>query len=347
MILKKIEFDNFRNFKENSFSFSPFLTLIIGENAKGKTNLLEGVYFLINGFGFREDKEEELIFLGKKNCWVEGSLIEADKIYQLKIFLEKKPGGIEKKFYFEKVKKNYLQYKNNLPKAVLFSPEQIKIISDSPAWRRFYFDNFISQYDFNYKIHLNNYENALRKRNKILEKEEDEEKIKEELQFWNEYLETEGGYVTKKREEYANFLNQHFQLDNKKFIIKYLKNEFNQKRLREVFREELRLKKTLIGPQRDDFQIYLVGEFEKNIHIYGSRSEQRLALFWLKVNEINYCRQMINQRPIILLDDIFSELDFYHKKLVLNLVKIYQTIATTTEIEILEMTDVPKIVIKL
>ncbi len=347
MILKKIDLFNFRNFKKAAFLLNPFLTLIFGENAKGKTSLLESIYFLISGVGFREDKEEELIFLGKKNCWVEGSLIEADKNYQFKILLEKRSEGVEKKFYFEKVKKNYFQYRNNLPRVVLFSPEQIRVINDAPGWRRLYFDKFISQYDIDYKTHLNNYENALRRRNKVLEKEKDEDKIKEELQFWNDYLEREARYITDKRKEYICFLNNHFKLENKKFIIKYLKNEFTQERLKDFYKEELRLKKTLIGPQRDDFQIYLVGEFEKNIHIYGSRSEQRLALFWLKVNEINYCVEIIKKRPVILLDDVFSELDFHHKKLILDLVKKYQTIATTTEIEICEMIEVPKTIIKL
>lgn len=346
MILKQIHLYHFRNFEKTVFNFNPFFTLIIGENAKGKTNLLEGIYFLVNGVGFREEREAELVLLGKDKGWVEGvSGQEAN--FHFRIVLEKKEMGVEKKFYLDKAKKNQFHYKSNLPKVVLFSPEQMEIITDSPASRRNYFDKFISQYDFTYKNHLINYDNALRKRNKILEKEEREEKLKEELKFWDEYLINQAKYLTKKREDYINFLNKHRQLNEKKFLIKYLKNELNQQRLKEVFEEERRFKKTLIGPQRDDFQIFLGENFEKNIHIYGSRSEQRLALFWLKINEINYWEEATTSKPIILLDDIFSELDFHHKKLVLDLVKKYQTIATTTEIEVLDLIEVPKTVIKL
>ncbi len=347
MILKQIYFYHFRNFKKQSFYFNPFFTLIIGENARGKTNLLEGIYFLINGSGFREEKEIELILLGENKGWVEGIFGELDKIFHFKIVLEKKEWVIEKKFYLDKVKKSYWQYATSLPKTVLFSPEQMEIITGPPSARRSYFDKLISQYDIDYKNHLLNYENALRRRNKILEKNQELEKLKEELKFWDEYLIQQGRYLTEKRDNYINYLNQFAKIDDKIFTIKYLKNEITQERLLEVFKEELSLKKTLIGPQRDDFQIFLTDSFEKNIHIYGSRSEQRLALFWLKINEINYCLKQNKVRPIVLLDDIFSELDFYHKKLVLNLVKKYQTIITTTEGEISNLLETPKTVIRL
>lgn len=347
MILKKINFHNFRNFERAFFNFNPFLTVIIGENARGKTNLLEGIYFLINGFGFREEKEAELILLGKNNGWVEGIFGEESNIFHFKIILEKTEKSVEKKFYFDKAKKKLFQYSQDLPKTVLFSPDQMEIITGSPSTRRDYFDKLLGQYDFEYKRHLLNYENALQRRNKILEKGESEEKLKEELKFWDDYLVEQAEYLTKKRNEYIDYLNQHRKLNDKSFYLKYLKNEFTQERLKNFFGEESRWRKTLIGPQRDDFQIFLEGQFEKNIHTYGSRSEQRMALFWLKINEINYCQQQTEQRPIILLDDIFSELDFHHKKIVLNLIKKYQTIATTTEIEVLEMIEVPRTVIKL
>lgn len=344
MYLAKINLENFRNFTRKSFSFSPFFTLVIGENSKGKTNLIESAFFLLNGLGFREEKEIELIFFNKNKGFVDGFFQDGDDIFNFKIILENNKNKVEKNFYLNKAKKTYFQYKSNLPKAVLFSPEQIEIINGSPKVRRDYIDKFISSYDLNYKRYLLNYENSLKRRNKILEKYQDEKKLEEELVFWNDYLEKQGQYLTKKREEYIDFLNKHSQINEKNFIIKYLKNEFNKERLKKFLKEERYFRKTLIGPQKDDFQIF---EKEKNIHIYGSRSEQRMALFWLKINEINYFQEKLKKRPIILLDDIFSELDFHHKKIVLNLVKKYQTIATTTEIEVLEMIEVPKMVIKI
>ncbi|HLL61381.1 MAG TPA: hypothetical protein VK338_06710, partial [Candidatus Nitrosocosmicus sp.] len=114
-------------------------------------------------------------------------------------------------------------------------------------------------------------------------------------------------------------------------------------------------RRTVVGPQRDSYEIFMnnpaskPGETSdsKNVHKYGSRSEQRLALFWIVLNEIKLYEEYLKQKPVILLDDIFSELDESNKSLVLNLISDYQTIVTTTEDKILELTDVPNTVIKL
>ena len=102
----------------------------------------------------------------------------------------------------------------------------------------------------------------------------------------------------------------------------------------------------MIGPQKDDFQIAIKGETNTNIHHYGSRSEQRLAVFWLKMNEIVYYEDMFKKKPILLLDDIFSEFDQQNKKLILDLIKKYQTILTTTEEAVMGLIDIPKKIIR-
>jgi len=348
MILKKILFKNWRTFTKESFNFNPFLTVIIGENAKGKTNLLEGIYFLITGSGFREKKEEELILFNKEKASVEGEFVTGEEKFLFQIFLEKKGNGIEKKYFINKAAKPYRLYHQQQTKVILFSPYQLEIISGSPQNRRLYFDKLISSFDLQYKKYLSNYENALKRRNKILQEIKEPEKMKEEIMFWDNYLQEQGKYITEKREQYVNFLNQHPQLDDKFFFITYAKNEFNLKNLEKVHQEELRLRQTLIGPQRDDFQIYLdKSGFKKNVHLFASRSEERLSLLWLKMNEINFFEKKFGIKPIVLFDDIFSEFDFFHKRLVLDLIKKYQTIITTTEIEVLDLIKIPKSIIKL
>jgi len=347
MILKKILFKNWRNFTKESFNFNPFLTVIIGENAKGKTNLLEGIYFLITGSGFREKKEEELILFNKEKASVEGEFVTGEEKFLFQIFLEKRGNGVEKKYFINKAVKPYSIYYQQQTKVILFSPYQLEIISGSPQNRRLYFDKLISSFDFQYKKYLSNYENALKRRNRILQDAQEPEKIKEEIVFWNNYLQEQGKYITEKREQYINFLNQNPRLNNKFFYIDYVKNEFNFKNLEKTHQEELRLRQTLIGPQRDDFQIYLNQGFKKNIHLFASRSEERLSLLWLKINEINFFEKKFRIKPIVLFDDIFSEFDFFHKKLVLNLIKNYQTIITTTEIEVIDLIEMPKSIIKL
>lgn len=327
MFLQKIKLVNFRNFQEKEINFDKENTLIIGKNSLGKTNILEAVYFLINGEGFRENKEEELIKIGEHQTEVNGSFLinESDYLFY-SIKLQLKNQKINKKFYIEKTEKNYFLYQKEQTKTVLFSPEQLEIIIGSPQKRRDYINKTISLFDKDYKKKLNNYEQALKKRNKILESKIPFEKIIDELDFWDNYLIKEGDYLTKKRQEYIDFLNQNPEIDSKFFSIVYLKNNINEKRLQETFQESLKYKKTLVGPQKDDFQIMIDN---KNIHKFGSRSEQRLAIFWLKVNEIKYIEKNQKIKPIILLDDIFSELDEKNQKIIFTIIKNYQTIASS------------------
>jgi len=347
MLLKQIYQNNFRNLERTSYDFSPFLTMIVGKNATGKTNLLEALYFVINGSGFRESKEEELIHLGETAASVESRFILDKEIFGYKINIFKKEKGVEKFFAVNKTKKNFHQYFKEQIKVILFSPQQIEIITGSPEERRSYLNKLISSYDLEYKKSLLNYENALKKRNKILEQFNNKEKLIEELEFWNGYLENQGKYLTEKRSRYINFLNRNQNLEEKEFEVEYIKNEMSKTRLDDFFEKERRWKKTLIGPQKDDFQIYLKNKVSKNLHHYGSRSEQRLAVFWLKTNEIKYYEENFGKKPILLLDDIFSELDKQNKKLVLNLIKKYQIVITTTEVGLIDLIDVPKIIIKL
>lgn len=327
MFLKKISLINFRNFSHKEIFFDKEKTLIIGKNSLGKTNILEAVYFLINGEGFREEKEEELIKTGEKFAEVKGVfLVGKNDFLSYSIKIEIKNNKINKKFYIEKTEKNFFLYEKEQTKTVLFSPEQLEIIIDSPEKRRSYLNKIIGLFDFQYKKKLINYEQALRKRNKILELNFSNQRIIEELKFWDNFLIKEGKYLTEKREEYINFLNSHPQIESKFFSIVYLKNEINEKRLKQTFDQSLVYKKTLVGPQRDDFQIFID---QKNVHKFGSRSEQRLAIFWLKLNEIRYIKKNRKIKPIILLDDIFSELDNENQKIIFPLLSDYQTIGTS------------------
>lgn len=347
MTLKKIRLVAFRNFNDKIFNFHPSLTIIFGQNSRGKTNLLEGVFLSLYGTGFRESKEEELIQWGKDENLIETTFAENETEQLSQTLIKKHNDLIEKKFFVNKTKKNlhsYLQYQD---RAVLFAPEHIEIITGSPDKRREYFNKLLFLFDSEYKKKLHNYEHALYKRNKILEHHSAKDTLKEELIFWDKYLRDQSIYITQKRQEYVDFLNLNKSIDGKIFGVKYIKNKFTMERLIDIHEEELRLKRTLIGPQKDDFQIYLSNGEEKNVHHFGSRSEQRLAVFWLKINEIKYFESNLKKTPILLLDDVFSELDTSNKKLVLHLIGNYQTILTTTEKELLELVEMPKIVISL
>lgn len=347
MVLRQINFHNFRNFEKGTFIINPFLTIVIGENARGKTNLLEGIHVLLLGEGFRESKEEELIHIEKEQGYIDGVCESNKEKFTYRAVIEKKPNGIEKHFFVNKTKQKFIQYVQEQTKSILFTPEQISIIIGSPSIRRNYFDDQISYYNYEYRKKLDNYTNALKRRNKVLEIHHNEEQLKEELRFWNDYLMQQAVYITKLRQDYCQYLNQHKKLDAKEFFTEYLPSEFSRENLEKVFQEEKRMRRTLIGPQKDDYQIYMKASFKKNIHHYGSRSEQRMAVLWLKMNEIHYHEETKNKKPILLLDDVFSELDIHNKKIVLELIKKYQTVITTTEKEIISIAQVPSTIIQL
>jgi len=350
MLIKKLELHNFRNFKSNSFLFNPLLTLIIGENSKGKTSILEAIYFLTFGKGFRESKEVELINLDNlKEAWVGGEYVLGDSKHKFKVVLRSTGLSVKKIFLIESTTKKHFQYLQDQAKAVLFTPQQIDIISGSPHKRRSYIDDVISSIDFEYKKRLNNYENALKKRNKILERATFLQNIDDEIAFWNDFLIEQANYITVKRKEYIKFLNENNKINSFTFKINYLQNEFSKDRLEKYKEIERKIKRTLIGPQKEDYEIFIenIDNNEKNVQKFGSRSEQRLSILWFKLNEILLFEKNFKVKPILLFDDVFSELDTKNKKLVINLLKKYQAVATTTEIEVLHLAEIPKSIIKL
>jgi len=348
MYISSISLTNIRNFAKDHFTFSPHLTLIIGENARGKTNLLESVYVAVYGTGFRESRELELLQWDKSQGVVESTFIENNlkSFYQVR-FLQKENNRVEKRYFINKTLKSSHHYGAHQTHAVLFAPQSLDIITRSPSRRRRYLDHVLSSTDMQYKIHLRNYENALRKRNKILEQHSNTHALKQELLFWNDYLVERAAYITQKRDKFICFLNKHQSIDGRSFYITYLKNECTHDRLEDCFFKERLIRRTFVGPQKDDFAIHQQQPLEKNIHLYGSRSEQRIAIFWLALNEVKYVEQNLNKKPILLLDDIFSELDEHNKVLVMHMIAQCQTIITTTEPRLVKLAQMPEVVIEL
>lgn len=345
MVIQSIYLTYFRNFAKASFTFSPHMSLIVGENARGKTSLLESVYTGVYGTGFRESREVELIQWEQDGGLVETKWIGDGAVELFQIQLRKEAEErVKKTFYVNKTLKSFLQYRKMQTQAVLFAPQHIEVITGSPARRRVYVDTVLSAYDFEYRKKLRNYENALRKRNKVLEQYLSLNQLQEEISFWNDYLVEQAFYLTQKREEYTQYLNKNSKSSGKEFTIEYLKDEFTKDRLIQVHHQELRMRRTVIGPQKDDFILYLHDPTKKNVSLYGSRSEQRMAIFWLKLQELELFEQASKCKPLLLLDDIFSELDHHNRELVMKMIGRYQTIATTTEEEIKGLVHLPEII---
>jgi len=344
MIIKALSLQNFRNYPQKSFDFSNGCNLIVGPNAIGKTNILEAVYFLSTGKSFRvKGVEREAILYQKEIARIKGEVENKDQKTKLEIILT--VGEImgektaKKKYLVNQVGRRAVDFLGNLL-SVYFGPEDLELITDSPGLRRKYLDSVLVQTDHEYRRASLSYEKGLRQRNKILEGIREakdlgynEENLRKRLYFWDQLLIKNGNIITDKREEFLQFINQCQPVSNMQFSVEYERSTISAERIAHYAKEEVGAGMTLVGPHRDDFKI---NEKQRNLSVYGSRGEQRLAILWLKLAELDFLEKETKVLPILLLDDIFSELDMEHRQLVFELVTSHQTIITTTDINIVD-----------
>lgn len=356
MILQKLLLKNFRNHGKKEIDFSKKTTLIVGVNSAGKTNILEAIYLLATGKSFRvRGVESEMIKYGEEMGRVIGEVednFEKGKT-TLEIFLtrgEVMGEKVAKKKYSENgVTKRAIDFVGRL-EAVYFGPEDLEIIIGSPSTRRKYLDEVLSQTDKEYYRASLSYEKGLRSRNRLLEEmREFGTADRRRFYFWDQLLIKNGNILTTKREEYLNFLNLSGENGGfggiKGFKIEYDRSSISVERLSQYANEEVAAGTTLVGPHRDDFKVSIKKQstkekeengIERDLAIYGSRGEQRLAVLWLKLGELRFIKEKTKEMPVLLLDDIFSELDPEHRKLVLEIVKQEQAIITTADIGMVE-----------
>lgn len=343
MILKRLRLQNFRNYPKQEFKFSDKTTLLVGPNTSGKTNLLEGIYLLATGKSFRAGLEQEMIAYEEEISRVKGRIGKkgTKRISDLEIILTRgKVGGekvAKKKYLVNGVGKRMADFVGRL-RAVYFGPEDLDLVTNSPSLRRRYLDSVLEQIDREYARATLSYDKGLRQRNKLLERIRDEGASGSQLLFWNQLLVKNGGYITQKREEYIEFCNLQHTTDNKQhslpgFSLEYDKSIISPARLEEYVEEEVAAGATLVGPHRDDFGFRLK---KRDLSAFGSRGEQRLSILWLKLCELEFMSKKISGRPVLLLDDIFSELDSTYRKLVLEVIPSQQTILTTTDLHLVE-----------
>jgi len=332
MVLKNLSLFNFRNYSRNRFRFSPQLNLIIGPNAVGKTNLLEAVYLLADGDSFRALRNEEMIHWEK-----ELALIEAETNgRRLKLALTKEDRKTKKQFWVDGLKKMRREFLNQFW-AVIFRPEEIRIINGSPSRRRQFLDSILAPLDWQYRQAVSAYERALRRRNRLLLEISEAKAQEEELFFWNRALIKNGEIIRRAREEFLDFANQFlarsWQGRFGHLSCRYQSSPVTEERLRKRFGRDLERRTTSIGPHRDDFSILSArfGAKEKDLALWGSRGQQRLAILALKLAQLAFVEERKGEKPVLLLDDILSELDQEGQQLVGSLLNNYQTLLTSLE----------------
>ena len=335
MLLTSLILQNFRSYHKTTFRFPPGTAVIVGQNAAGKTNVLEAIMMLATGKSFRAGMDREMIQWGSEIGRISGET--KDTVVEIVL-----TSGIVsgqkvpfKKFLVNGVSRRVIDVLGTV-RAVLFWPEDLDIITDSPSTRRKYLDTVLVQVDREYRRNLLSYERGLRQRNKLLGMILDGKASRNQLIFWNQLLIKAGNDITKKRDEYISFVNR-TELTDHKLQLSYDKSIISEQRLLQYGEEEIAAKSTLVGPHRDDFTV-LSGTHDtelanglRDLGVYGSRGEQRLAVLWLKLAELSYAEAETGDRPLLLLDDIFSELDEGHRALIGSITEKQQTIITSAE----------------
>lgn len=339
MTLKKIFLQNFRSYHKHEFDFEE-TTLIVGPNTSGKTNLIESVFLLSSGKSFRTDKDVQMLKFGEDFGRVKGWVapeINAGETEELEVIVTN--GLINgksqyKKFLVNGVSKRRVDFAGKLL-SVIFSPQDLDIIIDSPGLRRNFLDEVLEQVDRGYRQALISYVKAIRQRNALLERtRETGERFDKQFEYWDNLVIENGKYITQKREEFIDFVNTE-KKDIFDFEIAYDKSIISRERLDQYSREEVLSGVTLVGPHRDDFSVLMPTQAKtaRDIKFFGSRGQQRLAILQLKNFQLKYIEKFLGQRPVLILDDIFSELDEGHIGLVFDEIGRQQTIITTTHME--------------
>lgn len=352
MLLNSLELRHFRcHHAYTQANFSPYLNLIVGPNAMGKTSILEAIYMLSQGKGFREDDEIELLTVDRDDGFVSASYkINKDLMHEASVTYQRDELYLQKKYFIDKAPTTISKFRRVQVPAVLFAPHHLDIITHSPSYRREYLDTVISRIDPIYGKAIREYMVALRKRNALLEEEMDIETRQQQLQFWNEYLIERASIISTARKTYIDALNSSNHFAHRWFKIIYHANAMTTARFAEKQDTEIAARRTLIGPQKDDIEILISSQDAaamdptsfRNVQHFGSRSQQRLALLWLKIREIEHLEATLKSKPLLLLDDILSEFDESNRKLILELIPRYQTIMTSTEEDLLDHALVPE-----
>ena len=347
MIIKGLELINFRNYNKLKIEFNNKINIFVGDNAKGKTNIIEALYICAIGKSFRTTNYTEMIKEDKEEAYTKIEVIRNNRNVDIEMLL-----GKRKEIRINKNKvRSKGEFLGNL-NVVIFAPEDLKIIKEGPVERRNFIDNEISQIYPRYYYIWKQYNKILMQRNKAIK---NNSKKRENIEIWDEQLLNTGTLliayrkkfikklelitkpihrrITDEKEKIGIIYNSSVKLEEKNEIKQIYENYKIQ--LKSSWKEEKR-GFTVIGPHRDDL-IFNINE--KNVKKYGSQGQQRTTVLSLKLAEIELIKAEIEEYPVLLLDDVMSELDKKRQNHLLENLEGIQTFITTTTIENLKRTQ--------
>lgn len=342
MQISRLKLNNFRNYTEEEIFFSNGINILTGANAQGKTNVAEAIFFLCTGYSPRANKDRLVIKNGQEKAEIFG---EADTLY----------GKTNVKIVFNKNDKKEM-FVNNIQTlkvgellgnihSVFFNPSELKLVQESPEDRRRFMNISLSQISKKYFYALQRYNKILFQRNNLL-KTPDIDLIKQTLPIWDKQFSAQAAIIIKARNEFLTEISpiaesKHAILSNgkEKLIMKTESGYYGteeeiayavEQDLKTVFEKDIRLGFTSVGPHRDDIKFMLN---DLDVRVYGSQGQQRTVALSLKLAETEMFKKRVNEYPILILDDVLSELDKKRQKKLVELVKDIQSIFTTTSVD--------------
>lgn len=337
MIVKSLELSNFRNYNSLSLQFSKETNIIYGDNAQGKTNILEGIYLCATTKSHKGSKEKEIIRLGEEESHIRLSIEKDGITHRLDMHLKKnKPKGVA----IDGIPIRKTAELFGIVNVVFFSPEDLSMIKDGPSERRRFIDMQLCQLDRLYLHNLINYNKVLNQRNNLLKQIGFNKSLLDTIYVWNEQLVKYGIEIIKTRANFVKNINDivqeiHENLSDGKENLKviYEPNTMASElssRIEHSIERDVALKVTNVGPQRDDLS-FIVNE--KDIRKFGSQGQQRTVALSLKLSEIELVKSITKDSPILLLDDVLSELDRNRQNKLLDSIQNIQVLLTCTGLE--------------
>lgn len=363
MKLERLELANFRSYTNLTLTFAE-TTVIVGNNGAGKTNILEAIALLATGTSPRTRVTEEMIRVGGDLATV-GGIVNSNKqtvtsnqggdteeytsltvVLTPGVYLGKRT--TKRRYLVDGVARIRVRFVGYLV-AVLFRPEDLRLVEGSPARRRQYLDEVLVQASSEYGRALTAYEGALRRRNRLLDEIREGRAVRAQLTFWDATLVKNGNILTEARRTFCEYLAT-CKMPFGEMEVVYQPSTVSPERLYKYKDEEVAAGYTLVGPHKDDFKIMVNGQWSmdngayKDLMKYGSRGEQRLGVLFLKIGSMYYLEQELGVKPLLLLDDILSELDEVHRKQVVELMEGRQTVLTTAEQESVALVGGAKVI---
>lgn len=338
MVIQNIKLKNFRNYKQLNLNLCEKTNILTGNNAQGKTNILESIYISCVGKSFK-GKEKELIYNFEENAKIEINAKKEYSNFKVEIYLNKKEN---KKILINGIPVQKIGQLLGGINAVFFSPDELKLIKEAPACRRKFLDIDISQLNKKYFYTLISYNKILIQRNNILKSKD--KSLYPMIDIYNRQLAKAGSYIIEKRIEFILSISKnakkiHYYItENENLDISYscnfeIKDDIYNSFLENLQKSEekdFKLGYTSIGPHRDDIKII---SNDMDIRTFGSQGQQRTSALSIKLSELQYFKQITGEYPLLLLDDVFSELDQKRKNKLIKYCSFVQTIITSTDVK--------------